>query len=478
MSLEAHGLRVRHAIVCGLVFLGVVANAAQSGLDTASIRDLVERQMKVSRLPSVALAIVRPKQEVYAAAFDQEGTDFSPDTPFVLGSVTKTITALAAAQLVDAGRMHFDDPVVEHLPEFLINTQDGGRTITLRHLLTHTSGFSQWSGHDRRAQREGKFDHITPARPPGIRFEYSSLNYIVLGKVIEAVSGLPYGEYLRIRIFRPLGMRNSYTNLESARSHGLAMGHRYFFGLALPGRETQKPEPLIPAGFVISSTRDLGNYLRMLLNDGEFDGQRIVSSDRLREIFTPWDGGATGPGMAWGIGPTRIGHAGSTPTFSARLLLLRDKSYGIVVLTGVNSGPFFSGSAAVIDGVARKLAGDPVEPTRPDEIILKLTILALVIVGLVFTALSFRQWSRCGFPRRLRATRSVAMPLIREAALTIVVLAVIPWWIGVPFLTILEYFPDLGIAMLVGVVAGIGGALMRSAVIADRFFRDAANAKA
>lgn len=458
-----------HIIVAGLTLLAPCTRvyAVQSAVDSTALSGFVESQMRLSRLPAVAVAIVRPDQEVYAEAFSPDGTNISPDTPFLLGSVTKTITALAIVQLADAGKLKFDDPVVEHWPDFALDASDGGRTITLRHLLTHTSGLRQWSGHDRRAQREGRFDHIRPARPPGSKFEYSSLNYIILGKVLEAVSGMSYGEYVRMRIFEPLDMRNSFTDLESARENGLVRGHWFLYGLSIPDNETQQPEPLVPAGFLMSSARDLGNYLSMLLNKGHFRGRQIVAPATLRDVFRPWDGGATGPGMAWGIGSTRIGHAGSTPTFSARLSLFPEERYGIVVLANVNSGPFFPGTAAVMDGISRMVRGEHAAPVRPDEILLKLGLLILVIAGVIRVFSNFRHWSRRGFPRRLLATRRIAMPLFIEATAASIVLFAIPRWIGVPLLTILEYFPDLGIAMLGGVVTGISGALMRAFVIAD-----------
>lgn len=480
MSLPLSGRCLRHLMLAGLILApaGVAVYAADGEADTAAIRRFVESQMRLSKLPAVALAIVGPEQEVYTAAFSSDDTTITPDTPFLLGSVTKTITALAIAQLADARRLQFDDPVSKHLPSFALDAPDGGRAITLRHLLTHTSGLSQWSGHDRRAQRDGRFDHIGPTRPPGTGFEYSSLNYIILGKVVEAVSGMAYAEYVRDRIFEPLEMRNSFTDLESASDNGLVRGHRYLYGLTIPGQEAQQPEPLVPAGFLISSARDLGNYLSMLLNEGWFRGRQVVSPETLHEMFTPWDGGATGPGMAWGIGGTRIGHAGSTPTFSARLLLLPEERYGIVVLANVNSGPFFPGTGAVMDGVSRMILGQHVEPARPDEILLKLGILLLVIVGVVRMTLRFRHWSRRGFPSRLLASRRVAMPLVTEAAAAGIVLFAIPRWIGVPLLTILEYFPDLGIAMFLGVVTGISGALMRSYVVADDLYKIAASKRA
>ena len=469
MNLSGHRRWLWQISVAGLLSLaaGATVLAVEGGAAPAALGGFVERQMRLSRLPGVVVAVVRPEQEVYAAAFSLDGTHLTPDTPFLTGSVTKTITALAIAQLADTGKLRFDDPVSEHLPGFALGARNGGRAITLRDLLTHTSGFRQWSGHDRRAQREGRFDHITPARPPGTEFEYSSLNYIILGRVVEAVAGISYRDYVQARILAPLDMGHSFTDLESAHDNGLAQGHWYCYGLTIPGREIQQPGPLVPAGFLISSARDLGNYLSMLLNEGRFRGRQIVSPETLREMFRPWDGEATGPAMGWGVGKTRIGHAGSTPTFSARLALLPEKGFGIVVLANVNSGPFSPGTAAVMDGVARIMLGEAAEPVRPDEILLKLGLLILVIGGVVRMISRFRQWSRRGFPRRLPVSRRVVQPLVVEAAAATIVLFAVPRWIGVPLHTILEYFPDLGIAIVVGVVTGAAGALMRSFVLAS-----------
>jgi CubicO group peptidase (beta-lactamase class C family) len=237
--------------------------------------------------------------------------------------------------------------------------------------------------------------------------------------------------------------------------------------LAIAGRETQQPDPLVPAGFLISSAQDLGHYLGMLLNQGTFRGRQVVSPGALRDMLTPWDGGRSGAGMAWGVGSTVIGHAGNSPTFSARLAMLPAEEYGIVLLTNVNSGPFFPGTGAVMDGLIRILNGHPVDTVWPREILLKLGILGLLIFGVIRMILSFRRWSRRGFPRRFTTSRRVVMSLVTEAAGTALVLLALPRWIGVPLHVLVEYFPDLGIAIIVGVVTGALGALMRAFVFAE-----------
>jgi len=444
------------------ILAAAVQPAGAQGLDAAALHRLVESQMRLSMLPAVAVAVVRPDREVFVGGFGPAGAAVGPDTPFLIGSVSKTITALAIAQLADAGRLRFDDPVVVHLPGFALDAPQRGRAITLRQLLTHTSGLRTWSGHDRAAQQEAKFDHIAPARAPGGGFEYSSLNYIVLGRVIEAVSGMRYADYLREHVFVPLEMKNSFSDLAQARSAGLVRGHRFLYGWPLPWDEAAQPEPLVPAGFLVSSARDLGHFLEMLLGEGRFRGRQIVSPAVLKEMFVPWDGAASGPAMAWGVGRTRAGHAGATPTFSARLSLLHQQQAGVVVLANVNSGPFFAGIAAVEEGVLRLLRSEAAGAGPPYEILFKLTLLALLATGFVRMLTSLRRWARRGFPRELRWSRRTVAPLAGELAIAAAVLIGVPRWVGVPLPTLLVYFPDLGLAMVIGAATGVAAAAMRS----------------
>ena len=459
ISYRAIGIAV---VVC----IGPLTHAVEptEGQSEATLDRFIADQMQRSVIPGAAVVIVDREGSVYAAGFGRTDSRISIDIPFLIGSVSKTFTALAIAQLVDDGRLRFDDRVVDRLPGFaLADTSSSGR-ITIRHLLTHTSGLSQWSGHDRRAQETALFNHISPSRPPGEGFEYSSLNYIILGQIIEAVSDVSYSEFVQRRIFDPLEMRSSfvYGANGTAGVRELVRGHAYLFGFPLRLREPFPPPPLAPAGFIASSARDLGSYLSMLLNDGSFRGRQIVSVGSLREMFTPWGGDAAGPGMAWGVGGERIGHAGNTRTFSARLVLLSKEGRGIVLLTNVNSGPFVPGSGALMSGIVDAVEGRKPSIAVPYEILLKIGILVLVLIGAIRTFFRFRRWQRLSHPPPRFTMRTTPIFLL-EIAAAIAVVLVIPRWVGVPLLTIVGYFPDLGIAMIAGVITGVTGALLKSA---------------
>src|SRR6185437_1367087 len=130
------------------------------------------------------------------------------DDLFWIASMSKPVTAVAVGILVDDGKLKFDDPVAKYLPEF------GGshRAVTLRHLLTHTSGVGemmQRDGHWTLAETSRKIAAQPLLFQPGARWSYSTAGFDVLGRVVEVVSGMPFDEFLQKRVFTPLGMKNT-----------------------------------------------------------------------------------------------------------------------------------------------------------------------------------------------------------------------------------------------------------------------------
>jgi CubicO group peptidase (beta-lactamase class C family) len=180
-------------------------------------------------------------QASYAVISDAEQTvagygAASPDTPFVIGSVSKSFTALAILQLVERGLIALDSRVTDYIDWF--TTADPTASITVRHLLNQTSGLSTLDGSrnaftpetslEDRVRLIETYDLVSE---PGSEFNYSNLNYAVLGLIVQEVSGVGYGEFVEQEIFGPLGMDNSYSDFTLAKANGLAIGTITVFGL-------------------------------------------------------------------------------------------------------------------------------------------------------------------------------------------------------------------------------------------------------
>ena len=202
-------------------------------------------QMKAARVPGLALGIVRDGQCVHLRGFgraDGSGRPFTAQTPLFIGPVSKSFTALAVMQLAEAGKVDLDAPVQRYIPWFGVADPGASAQITVRHLLTQTSGLTEGAG--RNAAVAAGARALEPAvralasaelaRPPGSAFEYSNPNYTVLGLAVEMAAGEPFDAYLKAHIFGPLQMYRTYTSVEDASRGGLARGYRYWFGCRSP----------------------------------------------------------------------------------------------------------------------------------------------------------------------------------------------------------------------------------------------------
>lgn len=368
--------------VLALLALGVSAaagSAAPAGppgsATLAQIDSFVEKQIDARRVPGFALAIVSGNEVVHQRGFgsaDRAGKPVTVDTPFVLGSTTKSFTALAVMQLVDAGKVSLDAPVGRYVPEL---TLAGGaeRRITIRQLLHQTSGLPALAGGRLlRSVGDGtledavrELDGTQLSAAPGAQFEYANANYVLLGLVIERASGEAYGDYVQRHIFEPLAMSNSFASVEAARVAGLAVGHRYWFGFRVAHGPTS-PDAIRPAGYLMSSAADMGRYLAMYLNGGILDGRRIVSRQALETMLAPAAAGELGPwadgvesryAMGWFVGgpwqEAALLHPGRDPDSIAMIVLLPRQGLAVVTLANASLELPLPGGTSSLQRISR-----------------------------------------------------------------------------------------------------------------------------
>ena len=219
----------------------------------AEIEAFVADQVRDTGIPGAAVAIVRDGRVSDARGFgvaDDAGRPVTAITPFVIGSLSKPITATAVLQLVEAGRIRLDDPVRVHLPEFGLADPGAADAITIRQLLDQTSGLPTSAGQrplngpvsDLGLQVRALAD-VRPAAAPGAAYAYSNANYLVLGRLVEVVSGEPFATYVQEHVFGVLGMTHASADRPTAVRNGLGAAHRLWFGIARDGRATRPPGP-------------------------------------------------------------------------------------------------------------------------------------------------------------------------------------------------------------------------------------------
>jgi CubicO group peptidase (beta-lactamase class C family) len=418
------------------------AKPVSKGTSYDAIDAYVEGQMRRLNIPGVSLAIVEGDRIVHLSGFGRTrpgGEAPTPQTPFFIGSLTKSITALAVMQLVEAGKVDLDAPVQRYLPWFHVEDPQASAQMTVRHLLNQTSGLPTSLGMANLADLDSRLDAterqvrslstLVLTRPVGSKFEYSNTNYNVLGLIVEAASKGSYSDYIQQHIFEPLDMSHSYTSKSLAQQNGLAMGHRYWFGHPLPAPNLSIPPGSLPSGQLISSAEDMAHYLIANLNGGRYCGKQILSEAGIAELIHGAAeiremGLSLGYyGMGWisqDIGKSRIvSHSGIVPDFGAFMALVPEQKKGLVLLFNANHAMMKMTYDEVGLGAAQRLAGESPTPTifgaAPWAMRGMPLIPILQVAGVLAT---LRQLHRWGTDSALRPSRGrmwrqhILLPLI------------------------------------------------------------------
>jgi CubicO group peptidase (beta-lactamase class C family) len=274
--------------------LGAIASqpAPLQGLDR-----YVQRAVRDWEATGLAIAVVRDGELLFAKGYGTrlQGADSAVDahTRFSIGSTTKAMTAAALGMLVDEGRLAWDDPVTRHLPWFTLRDPWVTRELTVRDLLTHRAGLgnADFLWYERPVTTREALDKLallTPAYSMRSSFVYQNLMYAAAGEVVAAVSGMPWTEFMRTRIFRPLGMQETVPLLsEIAGQPNVARPHDRVEGTIVP-IENASVDPVAAAGSVWSSVSDMSRWLRFLLAGGVTEnGTRLLTQATVDALFTP-----------------------------------------------------------------------------------------------------------------------------------------------------------------------------------------------
>jgi CubicO group peptidase (beta-lactamase class C family) len=367
--------------------------APEDELDT-SVREILQYRPAVG----LALGVIRDGRlaffHAHGLADVTSGTPITQDTVFRIGSITKTVTAIAIMQLWERGLVDLDVAASRYLRAFkLVPASEDWRPATLRHLLTHTAGIP-----DVRRLSDLLYAGLTPSdgRPPllnvafgqplpslvehysgglrvvvdpGSAFGYSNPGYATLGQIVEDVTGEPLHRYLRERIFEPLGMTDTDLVRSDRLASRLATGHvlqdrgpravadRDWFGAA--------------GGGLYSTPRDMARYVAALLGGGTNDHGRVLEPATLATMFAPqYQPDWRLPGMGLGFfrgdvdGHRTVSHGGILPGFNSELLMAPEDGVGLFALTNGSSGAFVW-LPIELESLLRQLLGGSKSERRP-----------------------------------------------------------------------------------------------------------------
>ncbi|MGQ0643245.1 MAG: serine hydrolase domain-containing protein [Gemmatimonadaceae bacterium] len=345
-------------LACVLLALAppVGAQRANRAAAIAAIDSLVAANLKDGRAAGMSVGVVRGNDTLVLKAYGKADLELDVPTPqgavYEIGSVTKQFTAAAMLLLVEEGKLSLDDDLTKHLPDY----PTAGNTIPLRRLLDHTSGIKGYTELPKFQQimtrklpkdslvaifKDQPFDF-----PTGQGLIYNNSAYFLVGMIIEKVAGMPYGDFVRKRLFEPLGMRDShYCNerqIVKNRAHGYDMSPA---GLMLKGY-LDHTYPY-SAGSLCSTAGDLVTWLRGL------HGGKVLPDRSYHLLVTPEplaDGAKVRYAKGLGIyslgGHRAIEHGGGINGYLSSTIWLPDEKLGVVVLVNT-AGPVSPDNIAV-----------------------------------------------------------------------------------------------------------------------------------
>lgn len=284
-------------ILLQIVIFSFISASGQTNTEKITELDAyIQKGVELWNPPGLAVAVVKDGEIIFTKGYGVTtiGTNKTVDenTLFVCASTTKAFVAAGLAMLVDDGKLNWDDKVLNYLPEFQLKDPYLTREITIRDLLTHRTGIGNtdylWSmmtiSSDSALYKMRDVEKTYSLRSS---FIYQNLMYLAAGKVIETISGETWGAFLKERIFKPLGMNDTYSLLEQIQSIENKADAHYEIDGEITKIEQMSADNIGPAGSMWSTANDTGKWIQFLLNKGVKDGKQLISPNNFAELFKP-----------------------------------------------------------------------------------------------------------------------------------------------------------------------------------------------
>ncbi|WP_433437295.1 serine hydrolase domain-containing protein [Nonomuraea sp. CA-141351] len=377
-------------------------SAAPAGMTPPSIDAFLRQALESTGLPGFSVVVTHNGTIVHAAGYghDSAGDAVTENTPMRVASVSKSFTAMAVMTLVERGKIALDGPVAAQLPGFRMADPRAAK-ITVRQLLNQTSGLSDTTVDIAAVESATSLADYTSRlagselrADPGTRWEYCNVNYDLAARLVEVASGQRFGDYLRDRVFGPLGMKSSAVSDQVVKP---ADGHNSIFGAWLPRPELSGFLNDSGSGGVITTAADMGKWL--IAQTG--DGRPLVKRKSLDVMHTPTK--IRDYGMGWGVERDTglLAHSGNLFTYNAVEAVSPKTGYGFAVMA--NGAALTDDTYTIMKGLVALTEGRTPETPGGDRQLFELVlgVLALVAAGLgAVGVLRSRRWAarRSGRP--------------------------------------------------------------------------------
>jgi putative ATP-binding cassette transporter len=367
------------------------------------IEKFIEENMDKGKIPGLSVTIVKEDKTVYQKGFGYSDIEsqkaIDSKTLFEIGSNSKAFTALGILNLQKSGQIKLEDEVTKYIPWLKVNYKGKEASITIEQLLHHTSGIPfktidkiPVSNEDNALEETVKtLINIELDSEPGKRFQYATINYDILGLVIEKVTGESYEKYIEENILKPMGLNNTYMYKDQSISENMAKGYM-LEGLRLHVYDAPIYRGNKPAGYIISNGEDMAKWLKIQMgssNDSKFDEKIIGESHEANRRVVPLGDGSSYAG-GWFVyqkGGGEISHGGNNPNYSSFIVFRPEEKVGIAVLSNSNS----QYTQHICQGINEILQGETYNKDIKDlnKSVDKISIFIVIIASLIIFSTIF-----------------------------------------------------------------------------------------
>ena len=464
--------RILPAIILAM-FAGLAAAASIDLPSSAGFESAIKERLKQLDAPApvgLAYATVDEGKIVnkgnWGLMQKGEDTPVSAETQFMIGSISKSFTALGIMQLVEQGRVSLDAPVANYLPDFA--GKPAGRP-TIRQLLSHTSGFSTLQGNQNQADKsmdENAIERqvalladIKPEYEPETGWDYSNNNYQILGRIVEVVSGERFPDYIQTNVLDAAGMSNSYVHPDGDDGK-LATGHRAWFGGQRAMEENLTGSSVAAQGGIISTTTDMARYLAIMMN-GEDD---ILSAAGKTLMMQPANSSSPRYGLGWFLNTDDglVFHSGANAGYEALATMKLAEQKGTIVLINSGSGFSYGSNDTLLFSITSEALDTRYEGDS-NQFTFKTIFAVLCALPLLFLVGMVHAWLRRKSGRKPGVLKEIGLwlPLALTLGLAWALIVYIPGTFGAPFSAAAVFQPDSAIVLAATSIMGVTWAVWR-----------------
>ncbi|MCH5164736.1 MAG: beta-lactamase family protein, partial [Clostridiales bacterium] len=425
----------------------------------SDIDSYLQTCVKNADIPAMSVTIVDRNSELFSQSY---GNCPNCDTPFLLGSVSKSFTAVCIMQLVEQGKIDLNNNIATYLP----NATDGD-TITVRQLLNHTSGLGEYQ-----TLKNYKIINKQDVH------NYANVNYSLLGEIIETVSGKSYDDYITENIFEPLQLSHTAATLNESLSNGLIDGYTNYWGFHIKNSHKYPSSKndwiTVPAGYISSSTNDLGRYLQMYLNGGN----GIISKQSIDKMFygdtvyidddIPYWYGYGWATVKEPLSEPVLRHSGLIETGTSCIFILPESEIAIAITANVND--YFVTNEMMDSlgwGIVLMLLRNP-----PNEIASNAYISSHIGIDLIMLAIfAVAVLSLClvskyaNMLKRNKILPAVILLVTVNLILPIFILLLVPIFFATPLWVAQAFVPDVFITVIISSVVLFVGGIIKSIIL-------------